>query len=105
MRRRLSSDEDGDNPAIELRTLHNADDKEATFGDSAQDGLLGTEGRRRRASSDSSVQSFELYTPDEERIVVRKLDRHVVAFMSFLYLLSFLDRSSTSPPLRSTSCT
>lgn len=47
-----------------------------------------------RKHSVSSVQSFELYTPDEEKRVLRKLDTHVVLFMSFLYLLSFLDRSS-----------
>lgn len=42
----------------------------------------------------ASVQDFELYTPDEEKRVIRKLDLYVVAFMSFLYLLSFLDRTS-----------
>lgn len=30
----------------------------------------------------ASVQSFELYTPDEEKRVVRKLDFYVVGFMS-----------------------
>ena len=43
----------------------------------------------------SYAESFELYTPDEERSVVRKLDRHLVLFVAFLYMLSFLDRSST----------
>ena len=42
----------------------------------------------------SSVQSFELYTPDEENAVVRKLDTRLVLFLAFLYMLSFLDRSS-----------
>lgn len=55
----------------------------------------------RRRSSVSSVQSFELYTPDEEKAVLRKLDTRVVLFMSFLYLLSFLDRSSMYTPPRS----
>jgi len=51
-------------------------------------------GRRRRRL---------LYTPDEERTVVGKFDRKLVVFMAVLYLLSFLDRSSTSisPPHRS----
>lgn len=53
-----------------------------------------TKNRQQRQQSISSVQSFELYTPDEEKKVLRKLDVHVVLFMSFLYLLSFLDRSS-----------
>jgi hypothetical protein len=47
----------------------------------------------RRASLDSA-QSYELYTPDEDRAVLKKLDRRLVAFMALLYMLSFLDRSS-----------
>lgn len=34
------------------------------------------------------------YTDQEEKAVLRKLDRKLVLFLSFLYLLSFLDRSS-----------
>ena len=49
---------------------------------------------RLHRDSDSFVAEFESYTPDEERVVVKKLDRNVTLFMSFLYLLSFLDRSS-----------
>ena len=44
----------------------------------------------------SSVQSFELYTPDEEKSLLRKLDTRLVLFLAFLYMLSFLDRSSMS---------
>ncbi|KAI4623795.1 hypothetical protein J4E80_003607 [Alternaria sp. BMP 0032] len=47
----------------------------------------------RRASLDS-VQSYELYTPEEDRTVLKKLDRRLVAFMALLYMLSFLDRSN-----------
>ena len=47
--------------------------------------------RRRKAS-------FQLYTPDEEAAVVRKLDRRLVVFVAGLYMLSFLDRSSICPP-------
>jgi hypothetical protein len=47
----------------------------------------------RRASIESA-QSYELYTPDEDRAVLRKLDRKLVSFMALLYCLSFLDRSS-----------
>ncbi|KAF2121440.1 SacI homology domain-containing protein [Lophiotrema nucula] len=47
-----------------------------------------------RRFSLGSVQSFELYTPDEERTVLRKLDRRLVGFMALLYCLSFLDRSN-----------
>lgn len=42
----------------------------------------------------SSVHSFELYTPDEEKSLLRKLDTRLVLFLALLYLLSFLDRSS-----------
>ncbi len=48
----------------------------------------------RRASA-STVQSFMLYTPDEERAVIKKFDRRLVLFVALLYMLSFLDRSST----------
>jgi hypothetical protein len=47
----------------------------------------------RRLSFDS-VQSYELYTPDEDKTVLRKLDRRLVGFMALLYCLSFLDRTS-----------
>lgn len=46
----------------------------------------------------SSVQSFELYTPDEEKSLLRKLDTRLVLFLAFLYMLSFLDRSSILSP-------
>ncbi|KAK0620303.1 major facilitator superfamily domain-containing protein [Immersiella caudata] len=46
-------------------------------------------GRRR-----GSAASFQLYTPDEERAVVRKFDRRLVVFLALLYMLSFLDRSN-----------
>jgi hypothetical protein len=47
-----------------------------------------------RQYSRSSAQSFELYTPDEDKQVLRKLDRRLVGFVALLYCLSFLDRSS-----------
>ena len=42
-------------------------------------------------------ERFIPYTSDEERAVIKKLDRNLVLFVAFLYMLSFLDRSSTSP--------
>ncbi|PTB45795.1 uncharacterized protein TrAFT101_001230 [Trichoderma asperellum] len=44
--------------------------------------------------SASSVESFQLYTPDEELTVRRKFDRKLVLFVALLYMLSFLDRSN-----------
>lgn len=48
-----------------------------------------------RSAGQSSQQDFELYTPDEEKAVVKKFDRRLVLFIALLYMLSFLDRSST----------
>lgn len=42
----------------------------------------------------SKKPRFLLYTPEEERTVLKKLDRRLVLFMALLYMLSFLDRSS-----------
>jgi len=54
------------------------------------------EHHRGRRASVSTTYSYQLYTPDEEQAVVRKLDRKLVLFVALLYMLSFLDRSSTS---------
>ena len=53
--------------------------------------------RRGRQGSNETEQSFMLYTPDEERSVIKKFDRHLVLFIALLYMLSFLDRSSMHP--------
>ncbi|KAK5121435.1 hypothetical protein LTR85_005268 [Meristemomyces frigidus] len=58
--------------------------------DEEEDNAMTGRKKRRRAS----VQSFELYTPDEERRVRRKLDTRLVLFVALLYLMSFLDRSN-----------
>lgn len=42
------------------------------------------------------------YSQDEEKSVIRKLDKRVVGLIAGLYMLSFLDRSSMSEPLPST---
>lgn len=86
---------------IELKRFRSARgrDEAATFNDVEAD--EDAEILAPRRSSDASVQSFELYTPDEERAVLRKLDTRLVLFMSFLYMLSFLDRSSKRGPVLS----
>ena len=43
---------------------------------------------------EDNVVESKTFTVDEEIVVVRKLDRHLVLFIAFLYMLSFLDRSS-----------
>lgn len=45
--------------------------------------------RARRANTLSKG-----YTEDEEAVVIKTFDRKLVLFLAFLYLLSFLDRSS-----------
>ena len=82
----------------ELR--HNAEEEEKNFDsefeDWASDHERDTEPFTRRRMSASTIQSFMLYTPEEEKSVIKKFDRRLVLFVAFLYMLSFLDRSSTS---------
>ncbi|KAK5165135.1 uncharacterized protein LTR77_009232 [Saxophila tyrrhenica] len=65
------------------------DDEDDSDYDEADTALGGRKSTRR-----DSVASFELYTPDEERKVRRKLDTRLVLFVAVLYLFSFLDRSN-----------
>jgi hypothetical protein len=81
---------DEDEPGYELEHL----DVEGQDDEAAP--ALG--GERQRRLSESTVQSFQLYTPDEEAEVVRSFDRRLVVFVAGLYMLSFLDRSSMSSP-------
>ena len=77
--------------AAESRKELDVDDEED---DEDEDDVGYSDNARRRASV-STLQSYQLYTPDEERAVVRKFDRKLVLFVALLYMLSFLDRSST----------
>lgn len=80
-----------DDPNIfELRTITPPDEPFVKDENAEDEHLIS---RVRRPSVDS-VQSYELYTPDEDRAVLKKLDRRLVSFMALLYCLSFLDRSS-----------
>lgn len=55
-------------------------------------------GLSKRRGSNATDETFMLYTPDEEQTVIKKFDRRLVLFVALLYLLSFLDRSSTYTP-------
>lgn len=44
---------------------------------------------------DLQPQESLLCSSEEEQTVIRKFDRHLVLFIAFLYMSSFLDRSST----------
>ncbi|KAK2044471.1 major facilitator superfamily transporter [Colletotrichum somersetense] len=83
----LQDAELGGGQAYELKSLRqpSARDDEG-WGD-------GVHSMRRRTST-STVASFQLYTPDEERSVVHKHDRKLVVFLALLFMLSFLDRSN-----------
>ncbi|EFR02403.1 hypothetical protein MGYG_09083 [Nannizzia gypsea CBS 118893] len=50
----------------------------------------------REVEDDLEIASYSLnsYTAEEERNVVRKFDKRLTMFLSFLYMLSFLDRSN-----------
>lgn len=92
---RKESDDEGKSSESESE----ADDEEGAWDPRSRRGF--GRGPRRRPSVASTVMSFQLYTPDEERRVVRKFDRRLVLFVALLYMLSFLDRSSMcSPALR-----
>lgn len=41
------------------------------------------------------IDSYKLYTRNEEITVLKTFDRRLVLFIALLYMLSFLDRSST----------
>lgn len=45
--------------------------------------------------ADDHASASPFFTPEEERAVVKKFDRNLVLFVALLYMLSFLDRSST----------
>ena len=70
------------------------DDFDSEFDDWASDHGRDTDPLSHRRTSASTIQSFMLYTPDEEKSVIKKFDRRLVLFVAFLYMLSFLDRSS-----------
>ena len=53
-----------------------------------------TDSKNDDSAQPDEIEKFTVYDVDEERAVVRKLDRRLVLFVAALYLLSFLDRSS-----------
>lgn len=57
---------------------------------------LHVRGPRDTNGSHGRLRGRLTYSADEERAVVAKFDRRLVLFVAFLYMLSFLDRSSAS---------
>ena len=78
----------------ELEDLHRAK-ADADFHDSDDNNGGRLRRHRNHKGSTSNAQTAKLYTLGEERMVRRKFDRRLVLFVAFLYMLSFLDRSST----------
>ena len=61
----------------------------------AGDKLLEKDVRRDSEDEDEDEDGLGgAFTSEEEKTVLRKLDKRVVWLVAFLYLLSFLDRSS-----------
>ena len=96
----MDTDEPGDlDRNLELETLTRSPDGSkyfsSTSGPEFEDAYSDEESfpKSRRASA-STLQSFMLYNPDEERSVIRKFDCRLVLFVALLYMLSFLNRSS-----------
>ncbi|RYC58107.1 hypothetical protein CHU98_g8113 [Xylaria longipes] len=91
--------DDNGSEIYELKEFHGDAIREGEYSD--DDENAGGVSRRNREHaqrrlSDSTVASFQLYTPDEEKAVVRKFDRRLVIFLAFCYMLSFVDRSSNA---------
>lgn len=59
-----------------------------------QDGVSATGGQSREKQTRRRRRQIH-WTEAEERAVTRKLDRRLVFFLALLYLLSYLDRSSS----------
>ncbi|EXJ55831.1 hypothetical protein A1O7_08762 [Cladophialophora yegresii CBS 114405] len=109
---RLSQDWDGnDSPVVSMRTSREIDDDtvelrklhlhtrhgghlpiEDEFSQSGSEGEDDEVYKRRRLRRTATLSKD--YTDEEEAAVVRKLDRKLVIFLGFLYMLSFLDRSN-----------
>jgi len=87
----LDPHELGESIELQPRDAEKAQQDGDSIGAYADDGP-----RDGRRGSVSTIHSFQLYTPDEEAVVVRKFDRRLVLFVAMLYMLSFLDRSSKS---------
>lgn len=96
----LSGDHDGDDaagPDAPLMASENNRDRGDGLNDSVRDSLelyTDTPGRHYVDELGLEAYSARSYTAEEEARVVKKFDRRLTLLMAFLYMLSFLDRSS-----------
>ncbi|KAF1817397.1 MFS general substrate transporter [Eremomyces bilateralis CBS 781.70] len=72
------------------------DKEDAELLEDQEEGLEDGEGvgSARCRGRGSVGERFTLYSPEEERKVLKRLDWRLVAFMALLYMMSFLDRSN-----------
>lgn len=77
--------------SLNLDSVYNDDDNDDDDDDDDDD-----DGHSHTGHDDDEDGEDVVYTAEEERAVVRKFDRRLVLFVALLYLLSFLDRSSSS---------
>lgn len=80
----------------ESREFRPERDHSADYDDEGYDSERSVKPRPVRRSKGVGAQ----YTAEEERDVVKRLDKRLVLFLALLYLLSFLDRSSKWTILR-----
>lgn len=90
-------DDAGEHGALIARAAQDSDEDEGdvvydAFRESDEENSLQLRRRRRRLRG--RRKEF-LYTREEEKAVTRKFDWNLVGFLALLYMLSFLDRSST----------
>lgn len=85
----------------ELRKTRNSSEKRSYHGSRDQDESFSEEDSEKEHIQPvrrEGLRSKE-YTHEEERAIVRKLDRRLTLFIALLYMLSFLDRSSKLAPI------
>ncbi|TGJ83043.1 hypothetical protein E0Z10_g5698 [Xylaria hypoxylon] len=91
------NDDENDGETYELQEIGGSATRDGEYHEDEEDAHMMHGGNRKqheRRLSDSIVASFQLYTPDEEKAVIRKFDRRLVMFLAFCYMLSFVDRSN-----------
>lgn len=90
-----SGDQDGEPPTNEAQKFVSASDD---YNEEVYDSELEYKARHRmRRQMSIGAGANAEYTAEEEKEVVKRLDRRLVLFLALLYLLSFLDRSSYYP--------
>ena len=88
IRTNFTEEEQAQNRPIVLDSDPDAFDEDVDF----------SEGKGRYGHVGRFKSRAQNYTAEEEKRVVKKFDRRLTLFMAFLYMLSFLDRSSESLP-------